>query len=230
MLRHGKLYRSGQLDDAYPEDRGLVARLGIGQILDLRSQSEIATAPLPALEGFTGRIMLANAEDGLIPHATRGLIGMARPDEVVVHMQAIYRALPFSTRFVESLRLMFAALGTTEDGVLVHCFAGKDRTGVAVALAHHVLGVHPDDTMADYLLTNAMGEGRIVAGCRVLRRHLPDSVGDVLLHEVMSVRAEYLEQALGAMTDVHGGVDAYLAECVGLTPQASALIAANCLA
>ena len=38
--------------------------------------------------------------------------------------------------------------------VLVHCAAGKDRTGILAALTHHVAGVHPDDITADYLLTN----------------------------------------------------------------------------
>lgn len=230
LLKQGKLYRSGQLDNAYPEDRGLVARLGIGQILDMRSQSELTTAPVPALDGFDGPILLASAEDGLIPHATRALIGMTAPAEVIAHMQGIYRALPFSIRFMESLRLMFDALAAPEGGVLVHCFAGKDRTGLAVAMAHHVLGVHPDDAMSDYLLTNAMGEERVAAGVSVLRRQLPDTVSDVLIVEAMAVRVEYLQQALHAISDVHGNLDAYLAECIGLAPQLSDLIAVRCMA
>ena len=39
--------------------------------------------------------------------------------------------------------------------VLVHCAAGKDRTGVGVALVLRLLGVSHDDVIADYLLTDA---------------------------------------------------------------------------
>jgi hypothetical protein len=37
--------------------------------------------------------------------------------------------------------------------VLVHCAAGKDRTGVSVALVLRLLGVTHDDVLADYILS-----------------------------------------------------------------------------
>ena len=65
----------------------------------------------------------------------------------------------------EGMELGIGALLRTGKGAsLIHCFAGKDRTGVSVALAHHVLGVHADDMLADYLLTNQVMAGRTFRG------------------------------------------------------------------
>ena len=216
MLRQGLLYRSGQLDVVAPEDHGLVARLGIGEILDMRSHSELASAPPPALEGFAGRILMATAPDGLIPHAIAAFADMRSPDQVDAHVRTIYRALPLSPRFIESLRLLFDMLARPEGAVLVHCFAGKDRTGLAVALVHHAFGVHPDDAMADYLLTNDQGEERVASGIRVLRGQVPSEVSEALLREVMMVRSEYLDDALAAIDATHGSLGAYLATQIGL--------------
>ena len=100
--------------------------------------------------------------------------------------------------------------------MLVHCFAGKDRTGLGVAIAHHVFGVHPDDAMADYLLTNAQGEERIASGIRVLRGQVSATVSEALLREMMMVRSAYLDDALAAIDAAHGSLGAYLATHLGL--------------
>ena len=215
MVRQGLLYRSGQLDVVAPEDTGLVARLGIGEILDMRSHSELASAPPPAFEGFAGRVLMASAPDGLIPHAMAALADQQSPGALSAHVCTVYRAMPFSPRFIESLGLLLAMLARADGPILVHCFAGKDRTGLAVAIAHHILGVHADDAMADYLLTNAMGEERVASGLRVLRRQMPPEVSDAILREVMMVRPEYLHATYAAINEAHGSLDAYLAAHLG---------------
>ena len=229
MLRQGLLYRSGQLDVVTPEDHGLVARLGIGEILDMRSHSELGSAPPPALEGFAGRILMATAPDGLIPHAMAGFAGMSSLNEVGAHVRKVYRALPLSPRFIESLKLLFDMLARPEGAVLVHCFAGKDRTGLGVAIVHHALGVHPDDAMADYLLTNAQGEERIASGIRVLRRQVSATMSEALLREMMMVRSPYLDDALAAIDAAHGSLGAYLATQIGLSEADIEKIAARYL-
>src|SRR5690606_33039251 len=90
-------------------------------------------------------------------------------------MERIYRNLPNREPVLWVMRQYFATLarGPDEGGgaSLVHCLAGKDRTGMAVALLHHALGVHPDDAMEDFLLTNTAGniEARVAAGGETIR-------------------------------------------------------------
>ena len=100
---------------------------------------------------------------------------------------------------------------------LVNCMAGKDRTGTAVVMLHLATGVHRDDVIADYLLTNTAGnvEARIAAGMATIRG-LSSSMGDASLRVLMGVEAEYLETMLAVVTERYGSVDAYLAQELGV--------------
>lgn len=195
----GRLLRSGQLDDALPNDRGLLARLGVTEVIDLRSAGEAGNAAELAYAGFAGAILAPQSEDGVIPHAIKGLVRLESPDEVANHMAGIYRTLPGSARFREAISLYFRVLAESEGASLIHCFAGKDRTGLAVALFHLAMGVHADDVMEDYLLTNAAGEERIAAGIATLRGEGDAAVNEAVLREAMGVRPEYLAAALAVI-------------------------------
>ena len=82
-------------------------------------------------------------DSGLSVGAFPGLHGQILPHRPV-------RGPPPRTCF----RRYFQALAAAEGPVLIHCAAGKDRTGILAALTHHLVGVHADDIVADYLLTN----------------------------------------------------------------------------
>jgi protein tyrosine/serine phosphatase len=114
------------------------------------------------------------------------------------------------------LQRYFAALGARDGAHLIHCFAGKDRTGVSVALTHHLLGVHPDDAMQDYLLTNVTMAGRTFAGNAGKEQEKYASLSEAASKALGGVKAEYLDAAFTAMRDAHGTVDAYLAEVLGV--------------
>src|SRR5206468_1406882 len=103
-------------------------------------------------------------------------------------MRLLYRSLPLRPRLVDALSLYFEALAEREGPSLLHCFAGKDRTGIAAALLHTLLGVHADDVMADYLLTNSAGniERRIAASAPAIRARRGEHLDDEALRVLMS--------------------------------------------
>src|SRR5690606_16029481 len=84
-----------------------------------------------------------------------------------------YRSAPFEDAYLDLFARYFRALAEADGAVLVHCAAGKDRTGMLCALTHHIAGVHQDDIAADYLLTN--DEARI-------ERRIPRLAG--IIHEL----------------------------------------------
>ena len=100
--------------------------------------------------------------------------------------------------------------------VLVHCFAGKYRTGFAVALALEAAGVDRDTILADYLRSNEA----VVA----LREHIletmrtRDGMTDEMMSfaesrltdEVLGVREQYLASARLVLDETHGGLPGYL--------------------
>jgi protein-tyrosine phosphatase len=104
-------------------------------------------------------------------------------------------------------RTLFAHLLEDRAPLVIHCTAGKDRTGFACALILHTLGVADDVISEDYLLTN-----------RFYRRDpnhssdLPEHVKQVL----GSVQASFLGAAFEAINADYGDLETYLRDGLGL--------------
>jgi protein tyrosine/serine phosphatase len=129
-----------------------------------------------------------------------------------------YRAAPFEARHVDLFRRYFEILATTEGPVLIHCAAGKDRTGVLAALTHHVAGVSWDDIVADYLLTNdeARFARRMPMLAQVVREISGREAQAATLRVAMGVEAEYLEASFAHIEARHGAIETYLDEVLGV--------------
>jgi len=220
-LRAGLLYRSAQHLGATADDLALVAGLRLAAVIDLRGGSEREAAPCPRPEGFAARIYAVSEKtDGLLgPHieAARNLEGGF---DACWLMREGYAAMPYRWRLRNVFANYFEALATTDGPTLVHCAAGKDRTGLACALLHMALGVHRDDVIADYLLTNSSGdaEARVSDGMAEIRRIFGEELDMDQVRLLMLVQPDYLEAALGAIEARHGGVSAYLADHLGVGP------------
>jgi len=102
--------------------------------------------------------------------------------------------------------IYFRELADGQGPIVVHCAAGKDRTGLICALTHHVAGVSRDDMMADYLLTN--DESRLARKMDFLGPWIEKQVGLTAPREALrvavSVNADYLETAFGVIAERHG--------------------------
>ena len=121
-----------------PEGRRALAHLGVRSFIDLRRPSEVALAAY------------AFDSDGLTSWAVP--LFDDEPPAGPRSLAAIYGEI--LTQRGERLAAVFRALLTGRPAV-VHCTAGKDRTGVVVALLLAVVGVPDDVIAADYALTSA---------------------------------------------------------------------------
>src|SRR5204863_8011057 len=103
----------------------------------------------------------------------------------------------FEPRLVDLFGRFLRAVGEAEGCVLVHCAAGKDRKGLACAYLHHIAGVHHDDMIADYLLTNddARLERKAAAAGAFVERLLGRRPSDEALLAWVRVYPEYLDAA-----------------------------------
>jgi protein tyrosine/serine phosphatase len=231
-IRRGVLWRSGQHSEATVADLAHVHDLGIATVFDLRGDSERSANPCLRHPEFTGEVLFH-------PGETASAAGRAVHEEAARNvktaedaraaMQSLYQTLPFRPVLVGTYRLYMKALADRQGASLLHCLAGKDRTGLAAALVHHLLGVHADDIMADYLLTNTAGnaEARIEAGARHVREGFGAGMEDAAVRVLMGVEAPFLETAFASICERHGSVEAYAAEVLGVTPPVLAAIERN---
>ena len=232
-LKRRVLYRSAQHRDATPLDLEGVAALGLVTVIDLRGDSERAAHPCPRHPEFGAEVLYAEGETAgqAAPHveAGAGATSAATAADIEARMTELYRTMPFRPRLLVAYRHYFTALARRQGPSLIHCLAGKDRTGVAVALLHRALGVHDDDIRADYLLTNSAGwiEARIAAGAAAMRDGFNTQLGDDAMRALMSVHPAYLEAAFAAIDAAPGGFEGYLRGPLEVTPGMLADIEGN---
>lgn len=219
-LRNGILWRSAHHQDATSADLTAIDRLGIETIVDLRGDDERAEHPCKRSDNFNARVLFAEGNTaGLAPHL-QAAGGAVDAEAARTRMIDVYAGMPYRPVLVNTLRLYLAALAEYDAPSLVHCVAGKDRTGFAVAIVHRLLGVHEDDLMADYLLTNSAGriEERIVQGAYVIRARYGAEIHDDAIRTLMSVNPAFLDSALGTVRRDHGDVAGYAEAVLNFTP------------
>ena len=216
-VRTGKLYRSGHHAEASEADLAKVAALELATVIDLRGDSERARHTCRRDPGFDGEVIFYEGETaGLAPHL-EAAEGALDADSARTAMTKLYAALPERTGLNWTLKRYFAALAAGRGASLVHCAAGKDRTGIAVDFLHQTLGVHPDDAMADYLLTNAMpnNDRRIADGMAMLGKKY-GARDEETARVLMGVEPGFLQAARDAARDTHGSVEGYVTHALGV--------------
>jgi protein-tyrosine phosphatase len=130
-------------------------------------------------------------------------------------MQDTYRSFvhAYAPRFAQ----LFQLLLESQDPLVFHCTAGKDRTGWAAALLLTALGVDEDTVMQDYLLTNQLYRRPATTFAP-----MPAEVMDVLWR----VQASYLAAATDMVRADFGGMEGYLRDALGIDSAARERLAA----
>ena len=227
-VREGLLFRSGQHMEASELDLELVQMLDIRTVIDLRGNSEREGFPCRRHANFTAQVIAYDGEtSNSPPHEGGGGTVEMTPQRARERMLAVYTRMPVNPAMIWIFREYFKALDENDGGSLVHCFAGKDRTGIAASLLLHVLGVHRDDYVAEFLLTNDAPTREILE-----RQSLPrmeahyGRIDPEALHNLMGVLPEYIETYIAEVARDHGSLDAYLATILGVDgPRKERLIA-----
>ncbi len=122
---------------------GAVAAYGVTTVIDLRSPTELTSSPNP----FAGRIGPRFMSVPLVDDATMVALGEASG--------MFERYLMMLEQRPDAFREIFAAVVEADGGVVFHCFAGKDRTGLVAAMLLSVAGVPDDAVAADFAETDA---------------------------------------------------------------------------
>lgn len=222
----GKLFRCGALSMMTPDDHRRFDGLDIGVICDLRRPDEAEMNPTPAHPPFHVRQHIP-----IEPGSSMMLRdSLARTEhgaqERIDFMISITREIA-RDHHAEYQRL-FEHLLETESGFLLHCSAGKDRTGFGAALILNALGVDEKTIVDDYLLTN-QAECLFRFMAERMRGNYGPELDDDSIMAITGVREEYLRAALDEVRTRHGSLDGYLDE-IGINAAARAELKAKYLA
>jgi hypothetical protein len=138
-IRTGALIRADDLVQLTPDGLAALRAYGVRTVLDLRGTEETGRAPSP-LAGEQGYHWTPFIDE----EADRRRDPVAEATTLATYLGGLERN-------AGHVATAFAALAQAPPGgVVVHCVAGKDRTGLLVALALSVAGVAPQDIAADY--------------------------------------------------------------------------------
>ncbi|MBV9516298.1 MAG: tyrosine-protein phosphatase [Mycobacteriaceae bacterium] len=244
-LRPGRFFRSSELSTLQPGGRAEIRRLGITDVADLRSPREVerrgrGQVPDDVAIHLLPFPDLAEDSDGEAPHEqsfTR-MLTEEPTDEPVAdaaarYMTEEYRRFATLAGARNAVRQVISLLGSGRP-VITHCFAGKDRTGFAVAVVLETMGVDRAAILADYLRSNdSVPELRDrileIVDERTGTEATPEAVMFAearLTDEVLGVREEYLVAARNSIDDTYGSLEAFLDAAGVSPPEVAALRAA----
>jgi protein-tyrosine phosphatase len=197
----GRLYRSANLAGLTSVGLAQFAALGIGRVVDLRGSIERLNAMPPFEDGAV--TIVSTPVEPRISGPIRALLasGEATSGQLRDLMIESYRA--YVTEAAEIFGQAVEAIATAgEQPVLVHCTAGKDRTGFIVALLQRALGASEDAVMLDYLRTNADWDRASVKG------HLP--LDHEAIQPILVADADYLAVAFDEIAARDGSIAAFI--------------------
>ncbi len=204
LVRWRQIFRSNHLGHLTEADVEVLRPLGLKSAFDFRGTEERVTATCGLTEIAVHSLPIEPTVVAALRARHAGGVALSSADALEVMRDSYRNYVRYNT---PSFRALFAHLVEDRAPLVIHCTAGKDRTGFACALILHALGV-PDEVIAeDYLLTN-----------RFYRRD-PSASSDlpVDVRQVLgSVESSFLAAAFDAISADYGDLEAYFSDGLGL--------------
>jgi protein-tyrosine phosphatase len=222
VVTTGLVYRSSQLSGIAPADMEKLAQLRFRSVYDLRTADERAKHPeeLPPGSSYFWLDVLADSPgagpaqlDKLLhdPKAANAALGHGKIEAMFEQGYREFISLPSARR---EFRTLFLALGDSGKlPAVFHCTTGKDRTGWAAAALLTLLGVSPETVYADYLRSN---DYILPAYQKAIDAFAAAGGDPAIPTAVFGVRKAYLDASFDEMRKLHGTIESYFADGLGI--------------
>jgi protein-tyrosine phosphatase len=209
LTRSRWLFRSAHLGSLTSQGITQFRELGVRTIIDLRGPRERELALPHFAVGLGVKVISCPIRPGSRESVRAAeSIQAQTPEQLRELMRDIYRSLVREEMQAVGLALR-AILQAADQPLVVHCAAGKDRTGFLVATVHSLLGVTREAMMQDYLLTNTHWDRQTLSGFGELRSELKAAIQDA--------DASYLNAAFAALHTDYASVDEFAVLATGIT-------------
>lgn len=226
-MASGRFFRSANYAQASDADLANLAALGIGAIVDLRRPEERERMPSRRWPDFSAALIENHDDDeGAGSHSWHGFMAdwdLSAEGMTAYHL-GYYERAPTLPRLHDLYGRYFRQIAESEGPIVVHCAAGKDRTGIICALTHTLAGVHRDDMIADFLLTNdpAVFDVHAPLWQAEIAKERGSAPSMETMHVAMGVHESYLERAFQVIGETYGGVDRYVSDVLGIDTETRA--------
>ncbi|MEJ3403330.1 tyrosine-protein phosphatase [Rathayibacter sp. YIM 133350] len=208
-VKRGVVYRSNALT-LKPADVATVQSLGVTEILDLRTPGEIAAKPDAEITGAEW------VNENVIGASDAGMPTFKTPQEATAMMATTYRNFVSDETARKAIAATLTEIADSKGADIVHCTAGKDRTGWVSAVLLSVAGVPQKTITNDYLLTNQYSRSSINATLAGLKAQGGDAAAAVYA-PLLGVDASYLDATFDQLKSDYGTMDSYLTKGLGLS-------------
>lgn len=213
------LLRSDQLHQLNAEGWATLERLGLKTVCDLRSEVERQRVPNRLPVGIRQLALEVAGDIRAGPRIASVLAedpSMAGAERM---MRQIYASLP--GMLAPHLAKLFRLFENGQAPVLIHCAAGKDRTGFTVAVLLHAFGVQREAILADYRRSARrladLGEARCAEITRaVLQMSGGKPCAEAVINAMLDAREDYLGAAYQRVARDYGSLDSYIERHAGL--------------
>jgi protein-tyrosine phosphatase len=200
------LVRSDNLTRLTLEGQNAAINDGVTTVIDLRFAQELEKAANP----FAARVDMKYLHLPLMTTAQTEAIEAVRAASTT---QEAYCAT--LEGFGDNIAAIVKAIAEAPKGrVVLHCSAGKDRTGLMTALVLNAVGVSKHDIAEDYALTNVF----LQASYDQELSQITDLEERQKTFEDLKVKPEYMLETLDFIEQVYGSTNAYLQNC-GVNPE-----------
>lgn len=207
VVKHNKLFRSGELSRLSNENLIHFKKLNIKTIIDFRSNDEVEKAPDNLSQDIIYQQLSAGSEDlgnwqNILTKTKNGDSLMLSFYSKTDYLGDKYR--PFFHSLLEAPK---------ETSIVFHCTAGKDRTGIAAALLLYILGVSQEDIINDYLASNNY---RKEENQKLIHQMKLIGIDEQVATDIVIVKPEYLTATYNAIIDKYGSIEDFVEQKLNL--------------
>lgn len=219
ILKEGKFYRSAHLHKLKKRSFKTFENLGIKEIIDLRNSKEISQRPdvIPQNVDLKNYSAFEDEGDQLDQAKKLVLKGKVKGTDADQRMLDFYKT--YATENPEIIKKIIHEILDSEDPVLYHCTAGKDRTGIITALILTILKFDTDTINNDYLLSNNYRQKMVQK-----RLHLANDLHFIypkmdlnVIEKLSWVEKDYLKAAFLEINKKYGSIDIYIHQNLGIS-------------
>lgn len=209
QLQYGKIFRSDNLSRLTPPDWATLEKLRIKTVIDLRRDDEKTTSPTKLPPNSDIEIVEIPIEGKILGRTevlqhilSKKIMRISHDDMEEMYLDILNIA---RNELHEAVRILLDPLRGNK---IVHCTAGKDRTGLTIALVQLLSGVSKKEIISDFLLSNSFRTpARMAALSEKFRSH---SINMEDIAPYLSASKQALVKALDVLENRYGGAEQYL--------------------